>query len=698
MSGVRGGIACLWLVTATAGAHAAEGLEEVIVTATRRAVDVQRVPAAISVVSAATIDDLSMSTIDDVAAQVPGVVVSRGSNTTPWVFIRGVGMNDINANSVGSVGLYFDDVYLSNTAAQMFPLFDLERVEVLKGPQGTLYGRNTTGGVLRMVPVNPAPEPGGYARVSYGRHEQFDFEGAGNVPLNELWSARLAGVRHTREPIFENTNGTGDASDVDTWAARGSLRYRSDAQDWVLGLYGARYDALAPARDISLIAEHPDRADIGKPRSGALGWPGWDKADIRGATLNGTADLGSVELASVTGWLESERNSGVDLDFSPPEWFSETRWNEATQFSQELRIASTGSSSLDWTTGLYAFREDLDATVQFRADQAFGNPAVTFDSYAVYAQQTTSAAAFGHVAWHLTDRLSLLAGARYTCEEKHFRTEQEGYFGAPYEAAQQEARWCRPSGEVGASVSWTPDTMAYARISSGFRAGGFNAGGGVDDPRFEPEYVDQYEIGLKTVLAQDRLRVGAAVFHSDYRDMQVFALVTGLDGVLTQYLTNAARSSIDGLEVELGWRPLADLHLDLSGAWLDARFDEYIDGADIDRSGNRLVGAPRTSLSALARYEPALARGGHLQFIVDASYRDEFYFNSANTARFASPSRTLLGARVGYAGPEDRYRVSLWGRNLTDELYYSRATSFLAIDAILVGEPRSYGVEVELNF
>lgn len=192
--------------------------------------------------------------------------------------------------------------------------------------------------------------------------------------------------------------------------------------------------------------------------------------------------------------------------------------------------------------------------------------------------------------------------------------------------------------------------------------------------------------------------MGAAIFHSDYRDMQVFALTTGTDGVVTQYLTNAARSSIDGVEVELGWRPLVDVHLDLSGAWLDARFDEYVDGANVDRSGNRLAGAPRTTFSALARYEPALSRGGRLQFIVDASYRDEFYFNSANTARFASPARTLLGARVGYAGPEDRYRVSIWGRNLTDELYYSRATSFLAIDAILVGEPRSYGIELELNF
>lgn len=698
MSGVRWGLACLWLVTATAGVRAAEGLEEVIVTATRRTLDVQQVPAAISVVSAATIDDLSMSTIDDVAAQVPGVVVSRGSNTTPWVFIRGVGMNDINANSVGAVGIYLDDVYLSNTAAQMFPLFDLERVEVLKGPQGTLYGRNSTGGVMRMVPMNPAPEAGGFARVSYGRHEQFDFEGAGNVPLNERWSARLAGVRHTREPMFENTNGTGDASDVDTWAARGSLRYQSQAQDWVLGVYGARYDALAPARDKSFIAQHPDRADIGKPRSEPLGWPGWDKADITGATLNGTADLAHFELASVTGWVESERDSKTDLDFSPPEWFAEARWNKAVQVSQELRIASIGNASIDWTAGLFGFHEDLDATVQFMADHAFGSPAVTFDSYAVYAQQTTSAAAFGHATWRLTGRFSLLAGARYTCEEKRFDTEQEGYFGAPYEAAKQRARWCRPSGEVGASVHWTRDTMAYARISTGFRAGGFNAGGGVEDPPFEPEYVDQYEIGVKTVLAQERLRMGAAIFHSDYRDMQVFALTTGTDGVVTQYLTNAARSSIDGVEVELGWRPLVDVHLDLSGAWLDARFDEYVDGANVDRSGNRLAGAPRTTFSALARYEPALSRGGRLQFIVDASYRDEFYFNSANTARFASPARTLLGARVGYAGPEDRYRVSIWGRNLTDELYYSRATSFLAIDAILVGEPRSYGIELELNF
>ncbi len=686
--------ACVSTSFAIASDNAARYLEEIVVTATKRTVDVQQLPLAVSVVTADSLRAMRMTTIDPLAQQVPNLVVSAAGNTTPWVFMRGVGTNDINANSVGAVGIYQDEVYMNGTATQLQQMFDLDRVEVPKGPQGTLYGRNTTGGVISLVSMKPQAVDSASGRVSYGRYGQFDIEAVGNAAITDAMAARLAFVRRSREPIFDNTHGTGDGSDIDNWAARGALRYRRGDQDWLLSVYGSSVDAKATEFDKSLIAQHPQRADVGTPRSEPLSWPGHEKVDILGSTLNGTLDFDKVALTSISAVVNSRRDTRADIDSSAPDWLDQTRRNEATQLSQEFRLASRTDGPLEWVAGAYFFREDLDATVLLKASQALGVPSLTFVSDTEYSQHDSSAAAFGDATWQTTERLSLFLGGRYTYEEKDFRTSQQGYFNAPLTSSHQRESWTRPSGSAGFSYTLSPQVMGYGRYSHGFRAGGFNAGGGVDDPAFGPEYVDMIEAGVKSTFADGRARLNAALFFAEYRDMQVYALVSSPAGPTTQYLTNAARASIEGIEMDLSWRPLTRLQIDLSAAWLDAQFDRYVDSSNIDRGGNRLTGAPETSWSAIVRYDQPLARGAKLAVSADANYRDGFYFDAANTARFAADARHLVGARLAYVSADERFSVALWGRNLTDELYFVRATSFLNMDSIVVGDPRTYGVEI----
>lgn len=687
-------VGCLLGGSVTAHDGSPSGLAEIVVTATRRTTDVQNIPVAITALSYNAVRDLQMTTIDSVAQQVPNLVVSAVGNNTPWVFMRGVGMNDINANSVGAVGIYQDDIYLNSTAAQLQQMHDIERVEVLKGPQGTLYGRNTTGGVIKLVAVKPAMRDELTGRVSYGRYDQIDLEGAANLAIDERWATRLAAVRHRRDAIFENTNGTGDGSDVDNWAARATLRYQPDQQDWLLTIYGSQVDARATEYDKSLLSEHPVRADVGVPRSEALTWPGHEKLDIRGATLSGSIDFARLNLTAITGIVDSKRDSRLDLDSSAPDWLDQRRWNQAAQITQEFRLTSRDAGAFEWTIGAYYFREDLDAIVLLRANQALNVPALTFLSDTQYSQHDASWAMFGDSTWQAGRRLSLFIGGRFTGERKQFTTSQQGYFNSPLATTHQVQTWREPSGSAGLSYAFTPQTMAYARYSHGFRAGGFNAGGGVNDPSFGPEYVGTGEIGFKSLLAEHRIRLNLALFSSDYRDMQVYALVADPAGATTQYLTNAAKAEIQGAEMELSWRFSRRFQIDLSGAYLDAGFQRYVDGSGIDRSGNALTGAPRATFSGLLRYELPLSGGARVIVTGDAGYRSMFYFDSANTERFAAGARTLWGARIAYVSSSERYGLSVWGRNLSDELYFVRATSFLNLDSIAVGEPRTYGIEI----
>ena len=701
-SAVRHVIGCSVAMTTLLGlqstAHAVGEvgvLEEVIVTATKRAASVQDISGAVSALSAKTMEDLRLENIADAALQVPNVTLSTAGNHTPFIFIRGLGLSDFNAISVGSVGIYQDEVYMNSTAAQLQQMYDLQRIEVLRGPQGTLYGRNTTGGVINLVSNRPEQENSLSLKGSYGRYDQVDLEAVGNLAFTEELASRLAIVRHTRDAIFENTNNTGDATDADSWAARAMLRWdATEEQSWYFSLYGSKVDESARGRDRSNIAEHPNRSDPGKPRSEPLTDPGHEKIDVFGSTLIGNIDFSSFTLTSVTGFLNSERDTEEDIDSLAIDTLWDMRRNEADQFSQELRLASDGSSNLDWTVGLYYFYEDLEAEVDLEANNLFN---ATFVSMTDYTQETTTYALFSDLSYQLSERIELFGGLRWTYEEKDFETAQEGFFFAPFETQRQKDDWSEMSGAVGVNYAFSDSSMVYLKYSNGFRAGGFNAGGAVSDPSFDPETVESLELGYKFENDPRTLRLNLAAFVNDYKDMQVFALVVE-NGVPRQYLTNAAEASISGFEAEMVWQPTASLQFNFSAGILNTEFDEYIDGNGVDLSGNSLVGAPETTASGIVSYELPLSNGGAIRFISDVSYSDEYYFDNENTDRRAAQERTLVGARLAYE-PEDRhYSIALWGRNLTDEEYFTRTTNIINWDSIFLGDPRTYGIEVRYDF
>ncbi|PQM29109.1 hypothetical protein CVO77_12040 [Sphingopyxis lindanitolerans] len=745
-------------VTAPAETASDNQIGEIIVTAQKRGENVQKVPIAITALSGDTLAQDGVVTTLDLTQAVPGLQINNlFQSSNPTIFLRGVGVNDFNPASSGAVGVTVDDVFLNSGVGQLFAVFDIDRVEVLKGPQGTLYGRNTTGGVINYATKRPSFSPDFSASVTAGRFNQLFFDAAGGGALIEdKLAARASMTIKRRDGWAVNLQDGRDINDLETYAGRlqflltpssdieihnkieGGVTKSSALGHQSLGVFNATEnrpctgaEIIARTICVNPITGYQANADIDEFNTNVLN--NSEKLTNFADRLLVSIDTGNINITSVTAFVYNKRELNQDVDYSPFAIAELPLWTEKSeQVSQELRISSNGSGPLKWIVGAYYLQERLSSLVNFTLLREF-NPDPTqpfFDPASSimtverdFTQRTTSKAVFAQLDYELTDSLTATAGIRYTDDRKKlsFIT----YAGPVNPDSNSQARLQdrllgfidsnpgngaidlpsrtvttlkKPTWRLALAYQAAPTVNAYASYSRGVRSGGYNTGAlfsGVEFNEVNSESIDAFEVGLKSDLLDRRLRLNLAAFYYDYRNLQVFSLEPDPNGAAPIQRLQNADAEIYGAEVDIQARPISGLDIQLGAAYVHATYSDFVDPIRGDFRGNNLDKAPRLQMTGRATYSYDIGDDWTGRIGADFSYQSKVFFSAVNAEPMASGRHGEINLNAGFAH-RDGIDLSLFVRNVGNKRYRADMNdlSSLGFYFPIYNEPRTYGVTV----
>lgn len=702
-------------------AQAQETGDEVIVTAQRRAQNIQDVPLAVTAISGDMLEDIGAIDITDVQKITPNatIEVARGSNSTLIAFIRGVGQQDPLWGFEPGVGLYVDDVYVARPQGAILDIFDVERVEVLRGPQGTLYGRNTIGGAIKYVTKGLNMEdPTLRARVNVGSYSQFDQIVSGSMPISDTFAIGGALAHYKRNGFGENLNTGADHYDKNILAGRLSaewaptdsfnLRLAADiTDDDSNAKHGHR---LIPSFDGTLAVtdnEYDTRAGIG------------DDNEVKTKGVSMTAAWDATEnmtLKSITAYREGETVTPIDFDALPQADFDVPAKYQDDQFSQEFQLLY-GGERLSGVAGIYY----LDGSASGDFDVILSGLGLTI--YQAGDQKKENLSAYADFTYALTDKFDVSLGARFTKDKTVADVTREVWLGlgstafdpantasiflatqTGYQGLERDDEEFTP--RIALSYEVTPETNVYASFSQGFKAGGFDPRARADlDPTgvtregFGPETVDSYEVGIKGSLFENRLTYSVAGFVADYKDQQITVqegVDTDNDGVNDTFVSsvfNAGKSKYKGLEFEGALRVSEDFTLTAMAGYIDAEIEEIISGGVNIGAGFVTQNTPEITTRFGFTYNHDLTDKGSLMFTGSAAYRDEYFLFNLPNAGFAPGSSaffpqggpsldpdsyTVFDLGVNWTSENERWEFGVFGRNLTDERARVAAYNFVS--------------------
>lgn len=695
-------------------------LDEVVVTSLRRRSNMQKVPVAVTVIKPPLIREARIHGLEDVGTRVPGLTVASFSIGQPTIHVRGVGSNDDGAALDNSIVMFVDDVYVGRISSISMNFFDLEQIEIMRGPQGTLYGKNAIGGAINVTSKNPTEQFSGELEATVGNYDRRDLRGVVSGPLkDDKILGRLAFHSRRRggwqESIFLPAI---KQSDENTWSARGKLLFALSDQLQVDINGDFAKDDLESTGRIPVIGRVPVRL------LGPDGLPTGQKAlptDIltslggnvktainsdRGGTdriiwglssrVSRQGDYGrflSITAYRKTDFFWLEDSTGLPSSLTDQKVTTDVD-EQHSQFSQEFRWISPDAGRLKYVAGFYYLFEHTHRIETFVFPTGI---AITKQN-----NKTNSFAAFGEATYRLMDRLNFTVGARLTYETKAMEQQNiisgnqnillEG-FSLP-----NEGSWTDLSPNFVFSWQQRDDIMWYASISRGYKSGGFQgAPSTVDLARrtIDPESVWNYEIGIKSQWLEDRLRLNLVGFHSDYRDLQVVQFKTeGNFGVFQT--SNAASASLAGLEMEVTLKLFEGLEFFGSYAFLDATYDDFNDLSGRDFTGNTLRQAPRHSFY-LALFHERAFYNGRLRFRADYRYQGKSFREPDNSVTI-QPGFDLVDASIAYESGDNNWEATLWAKNLLDKEYITHLYVLGGNDYALFGTPRTYGLTLTLNF
>ncbi len=706
------------------------GLDDIVVTAQRRTENLQDVPIAIAAISGNTLTEVGIRDPRDLSMLVPGLSAQAGTSaTTTSLFLRGVGIGDFNSNTTGAVGVYVDDVFLGANAGKLFNIFDSEGIEVLKGPQGTLYGRNTTAGAIRFSSRKPTDELSANASASYGRFNEVQLEaGVGGPIVDDLLKMRVAGTYTRRDGWLLNRVTGHKLNDLNMWAGRAIVDLTPSENLLIRAIVhggqnrgGARQfqhrgQGVDFFGDPNFIGGVPldgmGYADTdGDLNAGDYDIEGQERVDAFGASLTAVLDFSGLTLTSISAYEQVRRNTLEDTDASPNNVLTATYIDRPQQFSQELRLQGE-SDRLNWIVGGFYFNDKLVTNSAFDLLRALRDPDAPMQGFDPansignlvypYTQKTESWAAFAQADFKLTDRLTLTGGLRYSVDSIDF--DYESYFDdvivVPVIEFQDSKTYRDLSWRTAVSFQAADEVLFYASWSKGYNSGGF-AGGSSSDPAqlqpFASEKLYAYEVGVKSELLGRTLRLNAGAFYYDYRDLQVFVFDTS--GVVPlQRKLNAGNADIYGFELEMAARPTRDLDAYLNLSLLSAKYSTFIALASEDLSGNQLVNAPKYAISAGMAYTLPLSNGSAIRARVDGSMQSEIFLTPDNARANRVPSYGLLNARLSWLSADDRLELALWAKNITDTRYVTYISPVITMDQLNYNDPATYGVQAVFKF
>ncbi|MBX7484130.1 TonB-dependent receptor domain-containing protein [Qipengyuania qiaonensis] len=683
--------------------------DPIVVTAQRRQEDLQDVPVAVTAIRGEDIDRRGTNDLFEVARTVPGLTVSQFSEAEPIIAVRGAFNTFSQAGASKPVGVFIDDVFISRNSASTFQLFDLESIEVLRGPQGTLFGRNVTGGAIVVSTAKPRlSDTQIKGEASYGNFNALTLRGLVSGPIAENAGVKLSANYITRDGFSTDRLINREIDDFEGFSLRGAVLV--EPSDTVSVLLAADYDN-ENSNGRGLSATSPAAADDGDIRTIEAGVP--QSYDREGFGLSATINVetGVGDVTSITAYRESQADetlafSPVNFSFLPmfnPVFpFQRTTENRDNprSFSQELRLISDPGSRLGYVAGLYYFRESIERdarTLQFTGMSGTLNRDRTF----LQDVTTQSYAAYLNLSYEFADYLKLHLGGRYTFEEKEVNVDYVDALNPAgnFTDVQFKDDYDQFTPRVAIEVTPSDDVLLYASYTQGFTAGGFNT----EEPSiavvtapFDPETVDAFEIGMKTSLFDDRLTFNIAGFIQDYKDKQEGFLTPDFNFVIQ----NASSATVQGIEVETRFAITRTVSLSASYAYLDAKYDEFLlDLNNEDRSGNFLPTSPEHAFSI--SFDGDFPITDNLNLIANAEYSwQEYYFSgSDNRPSFLIDSYDLANASIGLEDADGRWRVVFFADNIFDEEYVLIRSDFGASGVgEAYGAPATYGVRVGFDF
>lgn len=746
LAGVAG--AAMMAAAGQALAQQATALDEIVVTAQKRSENLQDVPVSVTALTADQLKDQRVGDVLALSGLSPGLQIKTDDNAAnPRIFIRGIGVNDFNPSTASAVGVYVDGVYVASPLAQMAGFYDLQQVEVLRGPQGTLYGRNTTGGAINVTTRKPSDTPEGDLAVDYGRFNSLNVQGGFGGPIADTLAFRIAGLYDKSDGYTLNRLTGNKGNDADRKAVRGALRWTPDDKLTVdvSASYSKSSGGSILTYNRSLVAQTAEAASTADPDptfgyifckpayytsgqctnvagyantssnkyEGDYRFEGKDIVKLFGATSAVSYDFGGVTLYSITGYQRAKRDDYEETDANPISIFDARYVAEQDTTSQELRLQSNGATALRWVAGVYAARDNLDNDSHYnvlevlRVPDPVNNPTGMdpANSVGVFGwplhQKTTSYAAFGQVDYDLTPKLTLTGGLRWSQDKKTFHYVSDVDYGllTLFEYDNQKT-FSSISGRVGLRYAISDDANVYATYNRGTKSGGFFSGQTTDPADLGPyrdETVNAYEVGAKSEFLDRRLRVNVSAFYYDYKDLQVYTVIQR-NGLPVQLFTNASKARVYGGEAEIEARPMTGLSLTLGASLLNAEYKDFQSLGD-DYSGNTLPSAPKASLNGAARYEHPVG-AGKLISQLDFTYRGKVYYDTANTERLSDKARAYVNGQLGWAFADGRYELGVWGKNLADTTNISDITPIAAFgfDVFSMGPPRTYGVYLRARY
>jgi len=755
-------------------------LEEIIVTSRKRAERIQDTPIAVTAFSASDISARSLSSITDISGFVPNVDITSGQisggGANSQVTIRGIGQGDFLITTDPGVGTYVDGVYFARSMGGVMDLLDLERIEVLRGPQGTLYGKNTIGGAINLISMAPSDTFAGKGEITLGRFNRMDFRGSVNIPLVEdklftriSFSSRNRdgyGKRVAPNPLQQMNidrsqfGATLNTNEIDTGnenadMVRGVVRWV--ASEEVEVTFAADYSREREnSMVVNLVAVDPadgpllglynlvgalsglyDPATLVVPDNPFISTgtgPSINNADVYGGSVTVDWDAGDIGVKSITAYRELQVDFGTDGDFTNlplNEPFNRVTQN---QFSQELQFTGLSfDDKFNWVAGLYYFNETaIDRnTVNFAsglfnglealagpldgsplgaptAPGGPGNPinALLDINLDIFNEVTNNSyAAFFQGSFSLTEDLSITGGLRYTYEKKkyflvHRRINANVFIGGSPRTV--ENSWKELTPKLGIEYKADDDVLLYGSYSRGFKSGGFNGRPILEDEltSFNPEYVDAFEVGVKSDLFDKRLRANLAGFYYLYKDMQLNAVTAAPNGNLVVSIDNAGKSKIMGIELELQARPAEGLDMFFNVGYTDAEYTDIGTATSISL-GNEFIKTPKWNLSGSVQYSIPLDNEASVTVRGDWTYQSKVYNNVQNSEAIAQNAYSLFNARITYMPPDEAWELALFGTNLTNETYLINGGGVpgsLGYFFGMYGQPREWGVSLSYHF
>lgn len=741
---------------------AAVEIEKITVTATKRPQNQQEVPISMSAISGERLKELGIVDARELASNTPGLSWEGTAKSKPDLFLRGVGSSDFQTGSRSPVAFYLDGVYQGSTFGLSSLMMDVDQVEILRGPQGTLWGKNTTAGLLNFTPVKASPGDGtsGYLEGLVGRFGQVKYEGAIGFDITDDLAARVSMSHNGDDGAFTNIGPdfTGDTGGGDADGYRVNFIYqpnekllvdftahysKTDGEATPAKLMGTK-DPADAANGFRAACPFEDSGQLGTScvdRDGFASDPdlhtvsqnfrSQEDTESSGLALKVNYEFDDFSLTSITAISDGERALHKDND-SGSSILSEANQDDNFEgWSQEVRFASNSFGDTQWLVGLFYYEDTLD---YFRSTLRSSDPSDSSFANNVAAARlqeidTTAGAIFGEVSQQFSEKFTMTLGLRWTYDER------EGYASGfeynvdpsfpgtevrvPREYAlanissvnfmneYRQEDWSEFSGKLAARYVINDDVNLWASIARGFKGGDPNSGAFSKPEDFnfsEPEFLTSYELGIKSFILEGNMKLNASIYQYDYEDKQVFTEIDGGGAVGNlSVLSNAAALTIRGIDTELTWTPFDGWYIQGALAYIDSEFDEFLQttrGNTTDFSGNTTALTPKTSFSALIRYDQELSDGSLIYYQVNSIWKDDQFFTNDNDDLVGQEAYWLHNASIGWKNADDNFDISLWGKNIGDEDYFVHGFNLSFRGGILnnIGDPMRFGITARYHF